>query len=184
LSYAGAILWLYELSSAGRGMLALIAGLAAVAAVLALPVARGRSIDVVLLGGLDSLTGGWLLGTTLAAMLLGHWYLNTPSMQLAPLRRLILLLTAAACARGLVSAAGLALHAAAGFPAVRLFATFLAFRWLTGIFGILLLARLAWQTLKIPNTQSATGLLYAGVILVFLGELMSQLLSINARYPL
>jgi hypothetical protein len=36
---------------------------------------------------------------------------------------------------------------------------------------------MAWQTLKIPNTQSATGILYVAVIAVFLGELTAQLLS-------
>jgi hypothetical protein len=36
----------------------------------------------------------------------------------------------------------------------------------------------------VPNTQSATGILYAGVILVFLGELMSQLLSMDSTFPL
>ena len=64
-----------------------------------------------------------------------------------------------------------------------LWALFLALRWLSGIVGVLGLAWLTWQTLKIPNTQSATGILYAGVILVFIGELTSQLLSAQALYP-
>jgi hypothetical protein len=48
----------------------------------------------------------------------------------------------------------------------------------------LVLTWLTWQTLKIPNTQSATGILYAAVVLAFIGELTSQLLSAEARYPL
>jgi len=44
----------------------------------------------------------------------------------------------------------------------------------------LMLGILTWQTLKIPNTQSATGILYAGVIVTFIGELTSQLLAVNA----
>ena len=36
---------------------------------------------------------------------------------------------------------------------------------------------MAWQTLEIPNTQSATGILYVAVIGVFVGETMSLLLS-------
>ena len=36
---------------------------------------------------------------------------------------------------------------------------------------------MSWQTLKIPNTQSATGILYVAVITTFLGELTSLLLS-------
>ena len=53
------------------------------------------------------------------------------------------------------------------------------------LFGVLGLTWLTWQTLKIPNTQSATGILYAAVILAFIGELTtSQLLSAEARYPI
>ena len=42
---------------------------------------------------------------------------------------------------------------------------------------------MTWQTLKIPNTQSATGILYVAVILTFLGELVSHLLSQELRIP-
>jgi hypothetical protein len=59
-----------------------------------------------------------------------------------------------------------------------------ALRWLAGLVSVLGLAWLTWQTLKIPNTQSATGILYAAVILAFIGELTSQLLSAEARYPI
>ena len=37
-------------------------------------------------------TGGLVLGVTLAAMFLGHWYLNTPTMQLVPLKKLVVLM--------------------------------------------------------------------------------------------
>ena len=59
----------------------------------------------------------------------------------------------------------------------------MSLHWLAGIVGVGLLAGLTWQTLKIPNTQSATGILYAAVILAFIGELMSQLLSAATHYP-
>jgi hypothetical protein len=36
---------------------------------------------------------------------------------------------------------------------------------------------MVWQTARIRATQSATGILYAGVILTFFGELISQLLN-------
>jgi len=45
------------------------------------------------------------------------------------------------------------------------------------------LAWMAWQTLKIPNTQSATGILYVAVITVFIGELTSLLLSGGTAFP-
>ena len=57
-------------------------------------------------------------------------------------------------------------------------------RWIAGIFGTAVLAAMSWQTLKIPNTQSATGILYVAVITTFLGELTSLLLSRGTAFPL
>jgi hypothetical protein len=129
-------------------------------------------------------TSGWLMGATVASMLLGHWYLNTPGMELGPLRRLLLLMVAGACARSLVCAGGLAwAMATVGAPTI-IWWSLVGLRWLSGLLAVLLLAWLAWRTLLIPNTQSATGILYAAVILVFMGELSSQFLSIGTPYPL
>jgi hypothetical protein len=43
---------------------------------------------------------------------------------------------------------------------------------------------MTWETLRIPNTQSATGILYVAVILSFLGELTSQFISSQTIYPI
>ena len=61
---------------------------------------------------------------------------------------------------------------------------FLAIRWLSGIAAPLILAWMSWKTLQIPNTQSATGILYVAVITTFTGELSSQLLTAQVLYPL
>jgi uncharacterized membrane protein YgdD (TMEM256/DUF423 family) len=61
---------------------------------------------------------------------------------------------------------------------------FLLLRWSFGLFGVLGLVWMAWQTLKIPNTQSATGILYVAVIGVFVGELTGLLLSAESAFPL
>ena len=61
---------------------------------------------------------------------------------------------------------------------------FLSLRWLAGLVGTLGLAWMTWLTLKIPNTQSATGILYAAMILAFIGELTAQLMSARGGYPL
>ena len=63
------------------------------------------------------------------------------------------------------------------------FVFFIALRWLSGLVGTLILAVMTWETLKIPNTQSATGILYVAVICVFLGELTAQLLSVQTMFP-
>ena len=52
------------------------------------------------------------------------------------------------------------------------------------LFGVLALLWMAWQTLKIPNTQSATGILYVAVIGVFVGELTAAAtVGRVARFP-
>jgi hypothetical protein len=43
---------------------------------------------------------------------------------------------------------------------------------------------MAWRTLEVPNTQSATGILYVAVIGVFVGELAAALLSAESAFPL
>jgi hypothetical protein len=117
-------------------------------------------------------------------MLLGHWYLNAPGMPLGPLVRLIGLLAASVVLRAAVCAAGLGMEIeAAGWPDLT-DVIFLGMRWVGGLVGTAILAVMAWQTLKVPNTQSATGILYVAVITTFLGELASGLLSAQAAYPL
>ena len=134
---------------------------------------------------LDVVTGGLVLGVVLAAMFLGHWYLNTPTMQLNPLKRLIVLLLVVLVVRAAVSGLGVwqrVSSADGGMPTE--FWLFLALRELAGIAGTFAMGWMAWETLKIPNTQSATGVLYAGVILAFIGELTSQLMSSGQFFPI
>jgi len=177
LCWVGAVCWLYELSRAGRLVLCLItiAGMGGAALATRWPwqATPGR------LGAplLDLLTGGLLLGTTICAMFLGHWYLTSPGMDLRPLRRLLAGMLAAVVARGLVCGWGLSGPWDAPGSASGLVWALFSLRWLAGVVGALILGGLAWQTLRIPNTQSATGILYVGVVFVFLGELSAQLLS-------
>jgi hypothetical protein len=183
-SYAGSALWLYERRELGICFLYGTGVIAFLAAVAATPWSRVKSLGGGLLVLGDLASSGWLLGVTLAAMLLGHWYLNTPTMELLPLRRLLILTMGAILVRALVSATGLVLQAYPAQPLAGAFWIFVAFRWLAGLVGTGVLVLMAWYTLRVPNTQSATGILYAAVILAFLGELTSQLLSVDARYPL
>jgi putative Ca2+/H+ antiporter (TMEM165/GDT1 family) len=52
----------------------------------------------------------------------------------------------------------------------------LALRWLAGLVGLPVLLVMSRKTLDIPNTQSATGILYVACLAAILGELTSQLL--------
>jgi hypothetical protein len=129
-------------------------------------------------------SSGLLLGLTTAAMLLGHWYLNAPGMQIAPLRRLLAAMGAAVALQAIVSATGLGFELSYANEISRHFLIFLLLRWSFGILGVTALLWMAWSTLKIPNTQSATGILYVAVIGVFVGEMTALLLSAESAYPL
>lgn len=182
LSYASAVLFLYERPRPGAAALWAISATALLGAWSATQPTSNQPVAAAL-AWLAPVGGGLVLGSTMAAMLLGHWYLNSPTMKLDPLRRLVLLMAGCLALRAALSGAGLAGELAAGWPATdRLL--FIALRWLAGLAGALAAAGMAWQTLKIPNTQSATGILYVGVITTFLGELTAQLLSAESAYPL
>jgi len=53
-------------------------------------------------------------------------------------------------------------------------------RWLAGLVGLPILLVMARKTLDIPNTQSATGILYVACLAAILGELTAQLLRASA----
>jgi hypothetical protein len=132
----------------------------------------------------SNVSSGLLLGMTMAAMLLGHWYLNTPTMEMAPLQRLILAMGVAVVLRTVVSLLGLCGEIVSVDSVSTQWILFLVLRWTFGLVGVGALAWMAWQTLKIPNTQSATGILYVAVIGTFVGETMSLLLSAESLFPL
>jgi hypothetical protein len=186
-AYVGSVLWLYESKRAGQIVLGVVTltNLAGAVVADAVMVDGAQSYQVPFWAtSIDTLTSGLLLGTTFSAMLLGHWYLNTPSMKLAPLQKLILLMVVSVGLRALVSGAGLVASWTPEQLPSRTFLWFVALRWISGLFGVVVLAWMSAQTLKIPNTQSATGILYVAVIFVFLGELTSQLLSAQSPFPL
>jgi len=177
-SYVGAAGWLYEKHSFGKVMLLLVAITSLIAGCIQL----GDSAGFLALFAFT--TSGLLLGMTMASMLLGHWYLNSPTMEMAPLRRLIVLMALAVGLQMVVSSLGLWGETASGGHISTQWILFVALRWTFGLLGVAILTWMAWQTLKIPNTQSATGILYVAVIGTFVGETMSLLLSSESLFPL
>ncbi|HEX4414282.1 MAG TPA: hypothetical protein VH107_11685 [Lacipirellulaceae bacterium] len=176
LSFLGAAAWLYECQGMGRALIVAIAGFSLAAGWAA------TSPD--LFHAVAFVTSGLVLGGVFTCMLLGHWYLNAPGMELAPLRRLIVMAAIAVALQMLVAGSGLGLEASHRTSVGIDWLLFIALRWLFGLFGVLGLLWMAWQTLKIPNTQSATGILYVAVIGVFIGELTGLLLSAESAFPL
>ena len=201
LSYAGSVAWLYEARRAGVVILWLVAASSLVAALVSEGDSRvASSLGAASAGLGDSFSSelpmlaaamrpvsvvfsGLVLGTTIAAMLLGHWYLNAPGMELAPLRRLLVAMTLAVGLQMLVSALGLAAEWRIGLDRSSMWLMLLLMRWFW-LLSVLPLVWMTWKTLEIPNTQSATGLLYVAVIGVFVGELAALLLSAESTFPL
>ncbi len=176
LSYFGSVCWLCEAKRAGVLALWGVAACSLGAALVSAKPGLWQALSVV--------SSGLVLGLTMASMLLGHWYLNSPGMRLEPLYRLLKLLTCAVLVQGVVSMAGLFGHITHASDAPVTWLLFLLLRWSFGLVGVSVLIWMAWQTLKIPNTQSATGILYVAVIGVFVGELTGLLLSAESAYPL
>ncbi len=191
VAWVGSVLWYADRRRGGL----LCCGVAAGLAGLATMVAANPDVGAVTL----RLLSGMLLGLTINAMLLGHWYLNAPGMQVGALRRSIdqtlvvwaILVLAVLGSVGWQVAStnspasswlerlGQAAAAAASGSEAGLDQTGVALlwlRWLAGLVGLPVLLVMSRKTLDIPNTQSATGILYVACLAVILGELTAQLL--------
>jgi hypothetical protein len=170
-AWLGSVAWLGERWRAGI----LLCGITAVllAATTVLTAGSLSAAAAALLSGLVS-------GLAVHAMLLGHWYLNAPGMRVDALRKMIDL---ALLAWGLQLAWSLWQAASAWPPAPAggtTAAALFALRWLAGLVGLPVLLVMARKTLDIPNTQSATGILYVACLAAILGELTAQLLQASA----
>ena len=163
-SFVGAAAWLLEMRRSGQVLVAGVATATGIAAVL------GHRSSLVsgtweLISWLDPLAGALVLGTTMTAMLLGHWYLVTPTMAMAPLRRLVGLMGASVLLRALLAGLGISVllfgETEAGLAGVLSERWWIwgALRWLSGILGAAVVVGLTWETVKIGSTQSATGIL-------------------------
>jgi hypothetical protein len=105
-------------------------------------------------------------------------------MELEPLRRLLVFMALAVAAQIVVCLVGLVGQVRYADEVSVSWLLFVVLRWSFGLVGVPALVWMAWQTLKIPNTQSATGILYVAVIGVFVGELTGLLLSAESAFPL
>jgi hypothetical protein len=181
LIVAGVILAYLATVSWGLGLprIAIPAGVLAAMVTAAWMIVASRSPHPLVwtLNASSRIASGALVGATLTAMLLGHYYLIAPAMTTDPLKRSLSVILAGLVVRGLL--AGLAIWVAqAEFlgPGVGDRSpnwTFLAMRWGMGFAGVALSAYLARRTAEIRSTQSATGILYITTIFALFGELAS-----------
>lgn len=178
VSYAASMAWQLEWTGVGRVLLLFLSAL--------------------LLGALwESSRGGFrfanaaagaaVLGVSMSAMLLGHYYLTAPWMSLRPLYQLlvgILVTSAARLALALFEPNGFlndAMHSSSdmvsGSASQVEWWFYVVLRWVMGIAAPILLSIMAWRTLRLRHTQAATGILYVVVIMTFIGEATGIALS-------
>ena len=181
LAFAAGCLAYLVASIAGwpRAVLAVATGVVGLAALVVLAAAGGsRSAP---LFATQLVTAALALGAVNAAMLLGHWYLVTPKLSPAPLRRMMWLLIASLVLQGLLFALALALvgtDALAG-----------GMGWLTWLrlgVGILLpigITVLAMLASRAPSLQASTGLLYIGLALIMAGSIAGASITYLTGIP-
>lgn len=152
-------------------------------ALAAATVASGAAAETAaegLVGAVASLSAGLVIGLSVHAMLLGHWYLNAPGMRVDILQTMVLWTLAAWGLEMMIAVAGL--PTLLGLLADPATAALAGLRWIAGLLGLPVLLVMSRRTLEIPNTQSATGILYVACLAAIVGELTAQLLSERARW--
>lgn len=161
---------------------------AALVATVAVASGLQGSLEI-LLGSLTAMATGAVAGSVSLAMVLGHWYLTIPTLDVAHLRRLnrvtaismlaCLVLLAATCVafQGRLEAADTPLFGPRGM-------FHLGTRLLVGLVLPLLFAWMTAGSLRFRNTRSATGILYASTILVLIGTAVSVSLQGSYGVPL
>ena len=169
----------------GGGFVALVAQ--------ALEAAAGRAAPVQALTIASFLSSAAMLGGACTAMILGHWYLVIPSMQVSHLQSIVKVHIASMVVRVAVVGAAVFFAIASyrpglGLPSFRHYigsvdGIFFWQRVLFGLAGPALLSYLTWETAKIRSTQSATGILYVDFFTVVVGEVLAKYILLATRVP-
>jgi hypothetical protein len=169
----------------GVGLIALI-----VNATLLMPSGFGAVAAIAY--ALTAITSALVLGLVSCAMLFGHWYLIDLEMPVDYLRTFIRLLAivlfadlvALGLAIGLPAIVGSASATAAVNDLLASHLGLLAVRIVLGPIATIVLVWMCWQTLKIPQTMAATGLLYIAVMSVLVGEMLGRFILFRTAIPL
>jgi protein NrfD len=171
---------------------AVVAGVIAVV-LQALDVSAAGSPAVRALTIASFLTSAAMLGGACTAMILGHWYLVIPSLQVSHLQSIVKVHIASMAARVVVVGAAVWFAIAtwqpeSGAPSFRHYimsvdGIFFWQRVLFGLAGPAVLSYLTWETAKIRSTQSATGILYVDFFTVVVGEVLAKYIVLATHVP-
>jgi hypothetical protein len=162
-----------------RSGLAIAAGSAGIFS-LAVLAAAGNTLSAPLFTA-QLILASLALGAVTAAMLLGHWYLVTPKLSPAPLRRMMWVLLAALGGQALLFV--VAVTAVSSGP---LGGPIGWLTWLRLVAGILLpigITILALLASRAASLQASTGLLYIGLALVMAGSIAGTSLAYLTGVP-
>ncbi|MSO56986.1 MAG: hypothetical protein EXQ55_08730 [Acidobacteria bacterium] len=133
-----------------------------------------------------------LLGGACGAMVLGHWYLVVPSLDVAHLQSIVRLHIGSLVVRVAVVMAAVMIAIVTWEPGMGpnfqryILSTGGIFFWQRVLFGLAgpsVLAYLTWETAKIQSTQSATGILYVDFFTVIVGEVLAKYLLLSTKVP-
>ncbi|MGH2456530.1 MAG: hypothetical protein ACRDHD_09780 [Candidatus Limnocylindria bacterium] len=168
-----------SLAKLPRSGLAVGGGLCGVLALVSLAAAGGSFSPPLFAAQL--ILAAVALGAVNAAMLLGHWYLVTPRLSPAPLRRLMWLLIGALVLQGIVF--GVAILTVSSGP---LGGPIGWLTWLRVLVGIVLpigVGGLAIAASRAASLQASTGLLYIGLAFVMAGSIAGASITYLTGVP-
>jgi len=178
VSYLGSIVW--ALGRRLPGNLCIYALLLTCSAMLLLGAWQSSGAERLPLQLLSDVSSAGVVGGMLTGMLLGHWYLTTPTMSIRPLLWFNAAILVAAALRLVASCWALLEYGMVVEMTQRIW---LGMRWAGGIITPAVTTLMVWRIMKHRNTQSATGVLFAGLILVFMGEMTAILLERATSVP-
>jgi hypothetical protein len=163
-----------------RSGLAIAGGLVGVLALATL--AAGSPTFSPLLFSVQLALAALALGAVNAAMLLGHWYLVTPKLSPAPLRRMMWLLLVALLLQVVIFVVAVVTVSSGplGGPIGWL-------TWLRLAVGILLpigITVLAIMASRAPSLQASTGLLYIGLAFIMAGAIAGASITYLTGVPI
>ena len=134
-----------------------------------------------------------LLGGACGAMVLGHWYLVVPSLNVSHLQSIVKLHIVSLVLRAVVVLAAVTIAIFTWQPGMGpnfqryILSAGGIFFWQRILFGLAVpavLAYLTWETAKIQSTQSATGILYVDFFAVIVGEVLAKYLLLSTNIPI
>jgi hypothetical protein len=157
-------------------------------ALSAMPVwsSASRNLSII-----NQLSAAVFLGSITVAWLLGHAYLTATKMTIAPLRHFSRVFTWCVWLRTAFVAASFAISLwvfreslSAHLAELRGAWLYLLLRVGVGLIGVGVFAYMVNDCVRLRSTQSATGILYFGSLLAYVGELAGLHLSREIGWPL